>query len=101
MNNFEYSAGTVVMFGKGQMENLGDAVKQYGQKVLLVYGGGSIKKSGLYDTVKRGLSDCQIFELAGVEPNPRIRSVDEGVKICKENDVGLLPGLQRHPFPGK
>ncbi len=89
MQNFYYNIPTKVYFGKGQIENLGAAMKAVSESVLLVYGGGSIKKNGLYDKVidqlaKNGIRYC---ELSGVEPNPRIESVREGVRICRENEL--------------
>ncbi|ADO82751.1 iron-containing alcohol dehydrogenase [Ilyobacter polytropus] len=92
MKNFNYNIPTKVLFGKGKAEKLGSEVNKYTSKVLLVYGMSSIKKSGLYDLIKKQLTDFNIkcFELAGVDPNPRIESVYEGAKICKENNIGLV-----------
>jgi len=92
MNNFIYSIPTTIYFGKGQISNLGQVVKGYGSKALLLYGGGSIKKSGLYDTVKEQLTQAGVacVELGGVEPNPRITSVREGARICKEQQVEVI-----------
>lgn len=90
MENFEYQAGTRVLFGKGQIENLPAAVKSYGTKVLLCYGGGSIKKIGVYDEVRRLLSDCEIYELAGIAPNPKVESVREGVALCRRYGVEVV-----------
>lgn len=89
MQNFYYNIPTKVYFGKGQIENLGMAMKNISDSVLLVYGGGSIKKNGLYDKVIAQLAENGIkyCELSGVEPNPRIESVREGVRICRENDL--------------
>lgn len=89
MQNFFYNIPTKVYFGKGQIENLGAAMKQVSDSVLLVYGGGSIKKNGLYDKVTEQLekSGIRYCELSGVEPNPRIESVRAGVKICRENNL--------------
>ena len=92
MNNFLYDIGTKIYFGKGQIENLGAAVKAYGDKALLVYGGGSIKKTGIYDAAMASLKKAGVstMELAGVEPNPRVTSVREGVKLCRENGVQVV-----------
>lgn len=92
MENFTYCIPTKIYFGKGQIEKLRDIVSEYGKKVLLVYGGGSIKKIGLYDAVKRIVNDCggSMTELCGVDPNPRIESVREGVRLCRENDIQLV-----------
>lgn len=92
MNDFTFYNPTKLIFGKGQVEQLKDLVPQYGKKVLLVYGGGSIKKSGLYDQVTAVLKDidAEVFELAGVEPNPRLTTVRRGVDICKEEGIDFL-----------
>lgn len=89
MLNFDYSVPTAVHFGKGQIAHLPD-IAAYGRRVLLVYGGGSIKKMGLYDTVKQLLTDFEITELSGVEPNPRIQSVRQGVCLCREHDIQVV-----------
>ena len=92
MYNFTYDIGTKVHFGKGQIEKLPGAVKEYGNKVLLVYGHGSIRKNGLYDTITKGFRENGIewVELSGVDPNPRHTSVDEGAKLCRENGVDVI-----------
>jgi alcohol dehydrogenase len=92
MNTFTFYNPTKLIFGKGQVEQLKELVPQYGKKVLLVYGGGSIKRNGLYDEVISILNsiDAEVHELPGVDPNPRLSSVREGVKICKENDIDFL-----------
>lgn len=92
MNNFVYDIRTKVYFGKGQISNLGEIVASYGKKALLVYGGGSIKKTGLYDDAVRFLSEAgvEIVELSGVEPNPRIETVRKGVEICRANGVDVI-----------
>lgn len=89
MKNFDYHISTDIYFGKGQISKLGDNISSIGKNILLVYGGGSIKKSGLYDEVMAQLkrAGSNVYELSGVEPNPRIQSVRAGVKICKENDI--------------
>ena len=82
MNNFRYSIPTVVYFGRDQLCHLAE-LRQSGSRVLLVYGGGSIKRSGLYDAAMKILSDAglSVTELSGVEPNPRIESVRRGVAL--------------------
>lgn len=92
MNNFIYTIPTTIYFGKGQIENLGQIAGAYGKKALIVYGGGSIKKNGIYDKVASLLDEAGISyeELAGVEPNPKIETVRKGVEICKEKAVELL-----------
>ncbi len=92
MNNFTHNIGTVLHFGKGQISHLEGALNKFGKKVLLTYGGGSIKKTGLYDEVMKILNagGFVVTELSGIEPNPRITSVEEGVKLCKENDIDVI-----------
>lgn len=90
MNNFRYNAYTDIRFGKGQVKCLPELLAPYGKKVLMVYGGGSIRKIGLYDKVKELLADFQVFELGGVEPNPKITSVREGAAICKEEKIDVV-----------
>lgn len=90
MNNFRFNVRTDVRFGKGQVDALPEVIAPLGKKVLMVYGGGSIKKNGLYDKIKELLCDCEIFELSGVEPNPKIESVRAGVAICKEQGIEVV-----------
>lgn len=92
MENFKYSIPTKVFFGKGQIEVLGKQIKQYGTKVLLVYGGGSIKRNGIYDKIIEILNEENIkfWELSGVEPNPRITTVKKGINLCRENSIDLI-----------
>lgn len=90
MNKFSYYSPTKIYFGKGTIQQLHKEISILGNKVLLVYGGNSIKTSGLYDEIRNNLKDCQIFELAGVEPNPRITSVYQGAEICKKNGVDIV-----------
>lgn len=90
MKNFEFCVPTDILFGKGQEEHLPAKLKAFGKKVLLTYGGGSIKKNGLYDKLKSQLSDFEIFELGGVEPNPKISTVNKGVEICKKEKIDMI-----------
>ncbi|MEN0660526.1 iron-containing alcohol dehydrogenase [Caldifermentibacillus hisashii] len=92
MRNFTYYNPTKLIFGRGTVEKLRDEVPKYGKKVLLVYGGGSIKKNGLYDQVVGILNDinAEIYEVSGVEPNPRISTVRRGVDICKKEGIEFL-----------
>lgn len=92
MHNFIYSIPTKVYFGSGQIEHLPAILKPYGTKILLVYGGGSIKKIGLYDKVISLLQDNNISfsELSGVEPNPRVSTVRRGIAICQEEHCNLI-----------
>ncbi len=92
MNNFTFQNPTKLIFGKGQLEALKTEVPQYGKRVLVVYGGGSIKKNGVYDSVMNTLTEigAEVFELSGVEPNPRLTTVHKGVDICKENNIDFI-----------
>jgi len=86
MQDFIFQNKTKVYFGKDQIKHLGEDVSRFGKKVLLVYGGGSIKRTGLYDKVMGELTNAGItvFELAGVEPNPHHTTVNKGAAICKK-----------------
>lgn len=93
MKNFTYAIPTVVHFGKGQIEKLGAEVARRSRKVLVVYGGGSVKRNGIYDAALAQLKahGVEWAELPGVEPNPRIATVREGVRLCKEQGLdGVL-----------
>lgn len=90
MENFVFHAPTEIYFGKGQIENLAKILEKYGKNVLLTYGGGSIKKNGIYDKVYELLKDFNIFELEGIEPNPRIGTVRRGIASCKENNIDVI-----------
>jgi alcohol dehydrogenase YqhD (iron-dependent ADH family) len=92
MDNFSFRNATKIIFGKDTEKTIGVEVKRYADKVLLVYGGGSIKASGLYDTVVKSLNDSGIkfIELAGVKPNPRLGLVREGINLCRENNISFV-----------
>ncbi|MFA6829523.1 MAG: iron-containing alcohol dehydrogenase [Bacilli bacterium] len=91
MVNFDYMTPTRLIFGKGVISSLPEVMGQFGKKVLLTYGSGSIKKIGLYDKVKELLKGWDIYELGGIEPNPKYNpSVIDGVRICKENHIDVI-----------
>ncbi|MHB1315696.1 MAG: iron-containing alcohol dehydrogenase [Christensenellales bacterium] len=90
MNNFEHYLPAKIIFGKGQIKQLGVEAAKYGKKILLVYGGGSIKRTGVYDQVMEQLKGFQVFELPGVEPNPRVSTCRIGVNICKKEGIDLI-----------
>ena len=92
MLNFNLQFPTRIHFGQGKIEELGKEILQYGTRVLMVYGGGSIKRNGLYDQVVQVFNNNGIYykELSGVQPNPRISSVRDGVAICKEHNIQLV-----------
>lgn len=93
MKNFIYENRTKVYFGKGSVkEYLESLLKKYGETVMLAYGGGSIKKNGIYDEIMDILSAAgkRIVEFAGIMPNPTYQKAQEGVKLARENQVDLI-----------
>ncbi len=92
MNNFVYYNPTKIIFGVDTTNKVGKEAKNYGKRVLMILGQGSIKKIGLYDKVINILKEegLEIFELEGVKPNPRVDLVRKGIKIVKENNIDLL-----------
>jgi alcohol dehydrogenase len=93
MDQFIYQNPTRLIFGEGQVkEQLVAQLKPLGTKVLLVYGGGSIKRNGLYDEVTSLLNEngFETYELSGVEPNPRLSTVHRGVEICKKENIDVI-----------
>ncbi len=92
MNSFVYHIPTKVYFGENQLCHLGEELKRYGTRVLLAYGGGSIKKMGLYDNIMAAMeaNGLELFELSGIEPNPRIQSVRAGADLCKEHNIDVV-----------
>ena len=91
MQNFDYQTPTRLIFGKGVVEKLPGVMAQFGKKILLTYGGGSIKKIGLYQKVLELLDGYEIVELPGIQPNPKYDpSVLEGVRLCKEHQVDVI-----------
>lgn len=93
MENFIFNIPTLAYFGKEQIEILGETVKTYGgTKVLLAYGGGSIRKNGIYDAVVGQFNNAGLSfaELSGIQPNPRVESVEEGIRIFHENKCDFI-----------
>ncbi len=90
MNNYEYHVPTDIRFGRDQISCLDKEIGKNGHKVLMVYGGGSIKLSGLYDKVHKVLKDFEIYELPGIEPNPKLSSVKMGASICKQYGIDAV-----------
>lgn len=92
MNDFIFHNPDKVYFGKNQITHLPEELAQYGKKVLLVYGGGSIKKNGIYDTVTTLIRDkgLTLYELSGVEPNPRHTTANKGAAICKAEEIDVI-----------
>lgn len=92
MNDFTFYNPVKLIFGKGQLAKLATELPSYGKKVLVVYGGGSIKRNGLYEELMTLLNDIgmEVHELSGVEPNPRVSTARKGAEICKEQEIDVL-----------
>lgn len=92
LGNFSYKNATKLYFGDDSLKYLNEELPKYGKNVQLIYGGGSIKKNGLYDEIVTILKDNgkEIFEDAGVMPNPTVEKLYEGIRIARENKVDLL-----------
>lgn len=91
MVNFDYQTPTRLIFGKGVVSKLPEVMRPLGKRVLITYGGGSIKRNGLYDTVIELLKDFEIYELPGIEPNPKFNpSVLDGARICREKNIDVI-----------
>ncbi|MDE5792242.1 MAG: iron-containing alcohol dehydrogenase, partial [Oscillospiraceae bacterium] len=92
LGNFTYCNPTKIYFGENALEYLSQELANYGKNILLVYGSGSIKKSGLYDEVVEIIkhSEKNIVELSGVMPNPTVDKLYEGCKLAKENQIDLI-----------
>ena len=91
MQNFDYMTPTRLIFGKESIVKLPSVMAQFGKRILLTYGGGSIKKIGLYDRVKELLKGYDIVELSGIQPNPKYDpSVLDGVRLCKEHNIDVI-----------
>ena len=92
MDNFIFQNSTKIYFGKDAINNLSLEAKNLGKKVLLVYGGGSIKKNGIYQAVINELNKAKvgIIELSGVEANPHLETVIKGANLCKENNIDFI-----------
>lgn len=89
MNTFSFWNPVKLHFGKGSIEHLEKEVSPY-EKILVVYGGGSIKSNGIYNDVMNALNGKQVFELSGVEPNPRVSTAREGIVICKAEGIDFV-----------
>ena len=93
MENFKFNVTTNILFGRGQIAKLGKEIARKSHRVLVVYGGGSIKRNGVYDAAMEQLkaNGISAVELDGVEPNPRIQTVRKGIALCRENQLdGVL-----------
>lgn len=92
MRDFRFLSPTQIIFGKNTQSAAGVETKKYGSKVLLHYGGGHIKKSGLYQQIIDSLNEAEVeyIELGGVQPNPRLGLVKQGVALCREKGVDFV-----------
>lgn len=96
MENFNFYSPTYFAFGKGKEQEVGKLVKRFGgSKVLIHYGGGSVKRNGVFDSVVKSLEDAQIpyIELGGVKPNPRSGLVYEGIELCRKENIDFILGV--------
>ncbi|MCJ7691046.1 MAG: iron-containing alcohol dehydrogenase [Clostridiaceae bacterium] len=92
MDNFTFQNPTKIIFGKDAENKVGMEVSKYSKRVLLHYGGGTIKTTGLYDRVVASLEKAGVsyVELSGVKPNPRLSLVQEGIKLCRDNEIDFI-----------
>ncbi len=95
MIDFIFQNPAKIIFGRDALSHLGEEALQYSRKALLVYGGGSVKRIGLYDQVLKILADhqIQVWELSGIVPNPRLSRVREGIELCRRENIGLVLAL--------
>ncbi|NIK12148.1 iron-containing alcohol dehydrogenase [Alkalibacillus almallahensis] len=92
MENFTFYNPTKLVFGRGQTEQLPFLIPEGVKRILVTYGGGSIKRNGIYTNVMKKLSDngYETFELSGIDPNPRLTTVNEGADLCKQEDIDFI-----------
>lgn len=92
MNNFEFSLPTKIHFGKGKINEIGDYIKTNGTRVLIHYGSDRVKKSGLFEIIVESMKNqgIEFFELGGVEPNPLLSKINEGIDICRSNKIDFI-----------
>ena len=96
MNNFTFYSPTLFAFGDGEEQNTGALVRRFGgTKVLLVYGGGSVKKNGAYDAVTAALETAGLpyIELSGIQANPRSGKIYEGIELARQNGCDFILAL--------
>ena len=89
MNNFIYQNPVKIVFGKGQIAKLPELIDA-NKTILMTYGGGSIKKNGVYDQVKKALAGRKLLEFGGIEPNPRYETLMKAAEVCKKEGVSFL-----------
>ncbi len=92
MENFRFCSPTRIIFGKGTQTEAGNESRKYSRKILLHYGSDRIKQSGLYDQVVTSLRAASVdfVELSGVQPNPRLTLVQEGIRLCRDNKIDFI-----------
>lgn len=92
MDSFTLYNPVKLHFGENALEKLSNELLQHGEKVLVVYGGGSVKKNGVYNAIIEKLQEANktIFELSGVEPNPRVETARLGIDLCKKEEIDLV-----------
>jgi NADP-dependent alcohol dehydrogenase len=92
MNNFEHINPTRIVFGKGQLDRLPQLIKEStsSKKILLAFGGGSIRKTGLLNQILTHLTEFEVIEFGGIEANPQFSTLMKGVELAKQNDVGFI-----------
>ena len=93
MKNFNYQRGTNLIFGQERISELASEIKKYtNKKILMTYGGGSVKKIGLYNKVIEELNkhNIEFIELGGIKPNPEIYTADQGAKLIKEHQIDFI-----------
>ncbi|MGO5491377.1 iron-containing alcohol dehydrogenase [Acidaminococcus sp. HCP3S3_H5] len=92
LGNFTYCNPTKLFFGKGALENIRTELDKYGSRVMLVYGGGSIKRNGIYDQVVRVLAETgkQVAEISGVMPNPTVDKLREGIALARQHKADFI-----------
>jgi alcohol dehydrogenase YqhD (iron-dependent ADH family) len=90
MNNFELKNPTKIIFGNDSMNKIADQVRPFGEKVLVIYGGGSIKTNGIYTKVMDQLKDFEVKEFGGIEPNPRVETIRKIIEQYKEFEPDLV-----------
>ena len=86
LNNFDYFIPTEILFGRGQIKNLGRKLRDF-DRILFVWGGGSIKKNNIYEKIISQLGNKTYFELSGIKPNPRLSIVKKGIKLVSYKDL--------------
>ena len=92
MENFMFDMGIKAYFGKGQISRIGGLMAQYGKKAMLVYGGGSIKRNGIYDAVLTGAKEhgMTVTDFGGVESNPTLETAQRGIELARKEKVDCI-----------